>query len=984
MTYGLLYVPVPGPEAPQTTETKPVPLTRRDVSIVVRPTGANVTEKLLFMNTQNNDVETEFRYPMKRGRVNGLRFRVEDDDWMTMNVEEKLEATKKYHEAVSSGNQAVLGSQLSDDVFSIKVGRLRPHEMVWIEVNLFSELDWADCYAYRHQLTMVPPYLMQDEDMTQYQSKAPKFSSGDDLPYGIYLNIRCEDVNPFTVDVVADDIQQDLKSNEGNIVELKRVKLTGKKDIRIEMHPTVMKPSVNMTQGDEHFYYQVSFGHNANDLGSAKLVATEVTDEHLKDVLSDYELVETETEGKTTSSSRVSVHVKPEEKRYVFVVDGSGSMSGSAIDNARTALKIAIKQLPQESKYMILVFGSDSNWGLKNQFYPPQLQNVKPLRINPCHPNVSCDGCNQYPLAGQRNHKKDSDIDLCDPCFKGVPGDKSDYDQIQPVTELKDAPPNYDDKWETHNDTSFKKCMEWVDMNVNANYGGTEMAVAVNSVYERLNAARSNVIIMLTDAGIGDGQANSIVSQVKNSSIRTEVFGLGIGNGCSMSFLEKMSDAARGVSFHVVKNDEIKDRTLRLMACATESQFLRNLSFDVPSHMSLSTKKPVSCYFRGEPLNVFVKVAKSDFTGDETFVLKSGETPIMSLDFKSITDSPVNLETIYHMTYLEQLLKFPDLYRQGYGEEDVVGKMTKDEYRKTVIELGCKYNVVTQFTSAVIVRELTDSDGSTKMEKVDIPIAVGREESNQSNEIDYSRYVLKSALPSRGFAAAAFGAPMRGMAKSKSAPRSAFGGLESYSMGVNTVGQTLRNSSHDISDATLASMAPSPWRSEECERSASASMGFSDCRFESAVDTSEDEEDDMCYGAFDDDMSYSGPSVSANTELVEKSESVPAPSVSKYDSMSVEQLIDHLVLEQSSTGMWNYDEALLKHICNKSVEDYRALAKLTDDNLLMTLLVLAYMQDHTEFFSTYSKSFRNGESAMTGHLTDFRKTLLEVVQVGFN
>ena len=100
--------------------------------------------------------------------------------------------------------------------------------------------------------------------------------------------------------------------------------------------------------------------------------------------------------------------------------------------------------------------------------------------------------------------------------------------------------------------------------------------------------------------------------------------------------------------------------------------------------------------------------------------------------------------------------------------------------------------------------------------------------------------------------------------------------------------------------------------------------------------------------------------------------------------MTIEQLIDHLVLEQSSTGMWNYDETLLRHICNKSVEDYRALSKLTDDNLLMTLLILAYMQDHTEFFSTYSKSFKNGETALNGHLSDFRKSLLEVVQVGFN
>ena len=93
-----------------TTTKKTVPLTRRDIQFTLRPTGVNITEKLLFMNTQKEDIETEFRYPMKKGRVNGLRFRVEDGDWQIMTVEEKIKAETTYNNAVSSGHQAVLGS----------------------------------------------------------------------------------------------------------------------------------------------------------------------------------------------------------------------------------------------------------------------------------------------------------------------------------------------------------------------------------------------------------------------------------------------------------------------------------------------------------------------------------------------------------------------------------------------------------------------------------------------------------------------------------------------------------------------------------------------------------------------------------------------------------------------------------------------------------------------------------------------------------
>lgn len=949
MIYGLI-VPV------SQTETKHVPLTRRDISIVIRPTGASITEKLLFFNTQKNDVETEFRYPMKKGRVNGLRFKVEDGEWMSMNVEEKLSASKQYHNAVSTGKQAVLGSQLSDDVFSIKIGRLRTHEMIWIEVNMYCELDWANCYAYRHQLTMVPPYIMEDDVKANYQSKAPKFNNGTELPYGIFMNIKCEDISPFTIDVIGDNIMSDIKSNESNVVELTRVKLTGNKDIHIQMHPSEMKPSVHVTETDEYYYYQMGLGHSNTDLGPATLIKSISEDEQLKRVLADYELVESDIDTSNVDTPKINTYVKSSDKYYVFVIDGSGSMAGDAITNARTALKIAIKQLPQTSKYMILVFGSNSSYSLKNQFYPPQLQNIEPLRIVPCHPNVQCDSCNQYPLEGVRYHKTNCDIDFCQTCYKSM-NSPENFEEIQPITKLSDSLINYDDKWAVHSDESFTKCIEWIETNVKADYGGTEMAIAIDSVYERLNGDKRNVIIMLTDAEIGNGQVNTIVAKVKNSSIPTEIFGLGIGNGCSMSLLENMSNACNGVSFHVVNNSDIKDKTQRMMSCATESQFLRNLSFDVPKHVNINTCKPITCYFRGEPLNAFVQVKKSDFKGDETFILKSGDTPIMMLKFSDAQKSVINLETIYHMTYLEQLLKFPNLY-YGYNTNND-GKMTKDEYRKTIIQLACKYNIVTSYTSAIIVRELVNSSGTTKLEKVDIPIAIGKDNSSMMFSDACYTYVQQESMsvPSR----------------------------------------TLKNSNYRCSSSPLATSSAvflahsSASAAFGAPASASASAMFNSSY---NVDNDLSEEESMDNSLFEDEIInnvedkglYFGSSKSYNTKTTKKSKSIDVvkPIINKYNNMSTDALIEQLVLEQLGSGTWKYNESLMNYICNKSIDEYKTILKLTDDDLLMTLIILAYMQEHPEHFSTFAKSFKNGEIALTQHVSDFKKTILEIVQLGFN
>lgn len=931
------------------TDAKTVPLVRTDVNITVRPTGASVVKKLLFMNNSNEEVETEFRYPKEKGHVNGLRYRVEDGEWLSMNVEEKLEAEKKYHEAVSSGHQAAVGSQLSDNVFSIKIGRLRPYEMVWIEVNYFCELEWTDCYEYRHQLTMVPPYLMQDEDVKQYTSKAPKFNNGAELPYGVFMTIRCEYTAPFKVNVVADEIQEDIQSKE-NVVEIPRTSVTGKKDIYVQMYPTEMKPCVNITETDTHYYYQVSFSHSENDLGDATLVAEQVEDEQLKRVLDGYEVVETtSTAGavETTSDTKlVKTYAKPEEKHYAFVVDGSGSMNGSAIKNSRSVLKIAIKQLPQGAKYMILVFGSN-DWAIKNQFYPPALQNVEPLVVEPCHPGVACDGCGEYPIQGDCYHKSCVDYDLCGGCVTGV--DASQFEKHEPVTKLKSNAANYDDKWATHTDESFVACNEWIDINVSDNYGGTEMKIAVDSVYDRLNGEKQNVMIMMTDAQIGDNQAKGIVSKAKNSDIKMEIFALGIGNGCSMNFLESMTNACQGVAFHVVDNKDINAKTQRIMQCATQSQFLRNLSFECPSHISLSTRKPVTSYFKGEPLNVFAQVAKSDFQGDETITLKSGDTSLMTLKFNNVKPSLVNLETVYHMTYLEQLLKFRDVYCQTYHGDDNTSKMTKDEYKKIVIELAVKYNIVTQYTSAVIVRQLTNPDGSKKLEKIDVPIANGADKSYPQTESSLGMACFAMSAPpmaSRGFRG--------GMMKKKSMP-----------MQMNHISQPM------------------------------ASAMYSD-----------EDEDEMSFGMLDDSLGgVSGnimmgsippvkekndllliENVSSTPQTISSANTIVTP-VAKQVKLKPEELIEKLLLAQSgASGMWKYDEELVKEICVESVDKYKTvLESLTgfNEDMLMTLLVMAFMRHHNELYPLYAKSFRNAKGGLN-NVDNLNRVLMNVRNVGLN
>lgn len=973
-TYGLLYVP-----SGTTTTNQTVPLTRRDINITMRPTGSVVSEKMLFMNQENKELETEFRYPMKKCRINGLRFRVEDGEWQMMNVEEKMKAETTYQTAIHSGNQAVLGSQVSDDVFSIKIGRLLPYEMIWIEVNMISELDWSNCYSYRHQMTMFPPYIMDADTIKQYESKAPKFSSDETLPYGIFVSIRAEDTCPFTFDMISDTIQKDLKSNSDNILEIPRTKITGKTDITLRMTPSEIKPSVHVSETETELYYQISYGHKPNDLGMANISVSDdnlKTDKQLTNILSQYEVVD--------NSNQESNTIKPEDKKYAFIVDGSGSMSGEAIQNASQALKIAIKQLPVGAKYMIMVFGDNSGYGRNNSFYPSGLQDVKPVSLPPHHPNYACDGCNNYPINGIRYHMKgdENDVDFCETCFKLSGKDKSQFDLIQPETQTIETLSNIDNIWCSHTDDSFSgNTMTWINDYVSASYGGTNMSLAVDSVYDRLNANNHNVIIMMTDAGIDNSQEVKIVNKIKSSPIKAEVYGLGIGASCSMSFLEQFSNIGNGISFHVSNYDEISEKTQRLMTCSTQSQFLRNLSFETPSHVQISTRKPVNCYFFGEPLNVFLKVNKSELKDDDSVVLKSNEIPMMTIDLKTAVKSPVNLEMVYHMSYLEQLLKFPELYKQMYnlGDDDK-NKMTKEEYVKTIVEIASKYNIVTPYTSAVIVRELTNSEGIKTLEKVDIPIAVGKDKTpTMPTSHVYSMTTMTgfrgaslASTPTAAVAPVSSGSYYYGKKGKHSSLARSYKSEQECEMPSTYVGhQESMSNSLDYSqqESMSAPKTNTSFYSGITDMMNSMSMPS---MFSSTTSYSEDEGD--CAECDEDCFDEMGGSFVDEKTTSTKTE----------PSLTPIQIIEQMILSQISDGHWKYDLSVLQSIMKETIDTYKAELKDVDDDVLMTLMVLSYMDNHPEHYTTYSKSYQNAEQYLTGKVPDVKTATLQLIKIGLN
>jgi hypothetical protein len=744
--------------------------------------------------------------------------------------------------------------------------------------------------------------------------------------------LHCSDNSPFKVDIVCDEVMTDMDSNDKNVFEKNRLQIKGNSDINIRMYSTKMVPVVGLTQTDDTYYFQVSVGHSPNCMGLLKPIKLKDADPQLQEMLKSYDTMDSDADS-----------AGPNLKNYVFVVDGSGSMTGNCIDNAAKALKIAIKQLPTGSKYMIYIFGDNGAWsGSKlNKFYPVQKPMPK-TSSEEIHQGVSCDDCHSYPINGKRYNKTGYDFDLCDSCYTSQSdSSRSGFEVISGKVATNDTTETV---WVTHSDETFKETVKWIDENVNANYGGTRLAVAVSDVMKRLSASDSNVIVMLTDAGVGDDEVADIVKSLETSIIKPEVFCMGLGGGVTMSLLESMSNYGRGISIGVNDFNTIKEKCLILMNCAVNSKFLRNITFNVPPHMEVSTRKPITAYFMGEPLNIFVKVARKDFTGNEKLTIESSSTPFMELGFDHASESSINLEMVYHMTLLESMEKNPELY---YSYDKNKGLMTKEEYNKCMVEMGCKYNIVTSRTSAVFVRELENADGTKKMEKIDVPISINTDKVGKAPSEPAFAYFCS-------FGAAGFD-ECRYDEESDDEDMDGFSlfdsGSKSNSQPRGRIDKTL-----GIKFENQNEMRSDPVEHSPVVKSSSVFNKF---------------------------VNVASNMVSSLTNTSTKEKTV----VNKYDTMNTEELIDEMVLCQNSNGAWSYDVLFLNCITTASDVEYHQVIpnfNKLDKNDFMTLMVMAFFQSKTEFYTTYAPSLRKATSYMTSKVDGLKSVLLALIQVGYS
>ena len=301
-----------------------LPLKSVSVEAQIRGFVLGLKSTLTYSNDSPDPVEVLFRFPLEKSHaVVGLTAAI-DGRKISAQVREKEEARAQYDDALASGFSAALAEEKSGDVFSIALGNLPPGKEAQIQLQLVGELSVDAEGAVRFSLpsTLKPRYT-------------PAGSTDPLAP------------------VPAGEGQQ---AERGSVSAVSWFHLTveGADGVAEVTSPT---HSISVSPNDAN-QLDVCL---SKELDSDLVILVKMKEPHAPKAIVEGA---SDKKGAFLSSPAVMLNFFPSfpnveaASEFIFLVDRSGSMSGSYIKSARETLVLFLKSLPQGNYFNIIGFGS--------------------------------------------------------------------------------------------------------------------------------------------------------------------------------------------------------------------------------------------------------------------------------------------------------------------------------------------------------------------------------------------------------------------------------------------------------------------------------------------------------------------------------------------------------------------------------------------------------------------------------------------------
>jgi Vault protein inter-alpha-trypsin domain/von Willebrand factor type A domain len=297
----------------------PVALAGVAITADVRGLCAKVTVAQRYINRESQPIEAVYVFPLDEGAAVCGFEAIIDGTLVVGEVKEREEAFRMYDDAMEAGHGAYLLDEERPDVFQASVGNLPPGTEVLLKITYVTELD-VDSGALRFVVptTVSPRYAPQIDRLGVGRPDAEALNPqvAWSVPYGLELSVRV---------AMPDGITR-VESPSHPI------------SIATEESSVVISLAQQQAALDRDFVLAVSA--SALEVPRAWL---ERSDDGQQAVA-------------VAFVPRLDATPAPAE--VIFLIDRSGSMGGSSIEEVKNALQLCLRSMMSGCRFNIVGFGS--------------------------------------------------------------------------------------------------------------------------------------------------------------------------------------------------------------------------------------------------------------------------------------------------------------------------------------------------------------------------------------------------------------------------------------------------------------------------------------------------------------------------------------------------------------------------------------------------------------------------------------------------
>ena len=326
---GLVYH-VEDPQNPSQEETIPVPLKNVHIDARIIDFISEIKVSQSYVNKEENPIEAVYMFPVEEeAAVISFEAQVDKRKIVT-KIKEKKEARKDYDEAIQHSKTAVLLEETQPDIFQIKLGHLKPNREAKIVITYVSELPVEDGKVKLTIPTTIAPRYVPPSDKSQAAKEIASIPYSSDKPAPLSFN--------FTG--VAQSKVKSVKSPSHEF-EIKIGELPNK----FGQFTYSGELSIQTSEMDRDIILYIE-SHNPEEQNKP-IVFMEKPEK------------QNSGQGFVGMLSLVpSFEFDEQLTEMIFLVDRSGSMSGSSMNQAKKAIELFLHSLPSDCYFNIWSFGS--------------------------------------------------------------------------------------------------------------------------------------------------------------------------------------------------------------------------------------------------------------------------------------------------------------------------------------------------------------------------------------------------------------------------------------------------------------------------------------------------------------------------------------------------------------------------------------------------------------------------------------------------